>query len=399
MQAWDLLHFTIQALLAHRLRSLLTLTGIAVGITAVVLLTAIGEGIHRFVLAEFTQFGTNLIKIVPGKTQTFGISSAVISNIRPLSLDDAEALERLEAIVAVVPVVQGNAAIETDGRSRRAMVFGVGPDVPTVWRMKVGLGRFLPRDPPRAARAYAVLGAKLRQELFPVGSPLGQRIRLGGHRYRVIGAMEPKGQFLGVDLDDAVYIPANNALALFDRESLMEINVLYAPGRSVEEVVGSTKRLLLARHRAEDFSLITQQQMLEVLGAILDTLTVVVAALGGISLLVGGVGIATIMTISVAERIAEIGLLRALGAERRHVRALFLIEAGLLAAAGGLLGLALGIGLTGLLTLMVPALPVQLSWGYALLAELLAASIGLLAGLLPAQRASALAPLDALQAE
>lgn len=399
MQTWDLVRFAVQALLAHRLRSLLTLIGIAVGITAVVLLTAIGEGIHRFVLAEFTQFGTNLIKVLPGKTQTFGVSSAVISNVRPLSLDDAEALEHLEPIVAAVPLVHGNAAIETHGRSRRAIVFGVGPEVPTVWSMTVGLGRFLPRDPPRAARAYAVLGAKVRHELFPVGSPLGERIRVGGDRYRVIGVMEPKGQFLGLDLDDAVYIPANNALALFDRESLMEIDVLYAPGRAIEEVVDSAKRLLVARHGAEDFSLITQQQMLDILGSVLDVLTFIVGALGGISLLVGGVGIATIMTISVAERTAEIGLLRALGAQRAHVKALFILEASLLAAAGGLVGLGLGIGIAGLLALLVPSLPVHIAWTYTLLAELLAAGTGLLAGLLPARRAAALAPLEALQAE
>jgi putative ABC transport system permease protein len=399
MQACDLLRFAAQALLAHRLRSLLTLIGIAVGIAAVVLLTAIGEGIHRFVLAEFTQFGTNLIKVIPGKTQTFGISSAVISNIRPLSLDDAEALESLAPILAAIPLVHGNAAVETRSRSRRALVFGVGPEVPTVWSMAVGLGRFLPRDSLRAPRAYAVLGAKVRQELFPLGSPLGQRIRIGGDRYRIIGVMEPKGQFLGLDLDDAVYIPANNALALFDRDSLMEIDVLYPPVRSLEEVVGSTKRLLMARHGAEDFSLITQQQMLDVLGSIFDMLTFIIGALGGISLLVGGVGIATIMTISVAERTAEIGLLRALGAQRGEVKALFLLEASLLAMAGGLAGLGLGVGMAGMLALLVEALPVHISWSYALLAELLAGAIGLLAGVLPARRASGLSPLDALQAE
>lgn len=399
MRARDLFRFSLQALFAYRLRSLLTTLGIAVGIAAVVLLTAIGEGIHRFVLAEFTQFGTNLLAVVPGKTQTFGISSAVISNIRPLSLDDAEALARLEPIIAAVPLVNGNAAVETNRRSRRAIVFGVGHEVPRVWSMTVALGRFLPRDDPRAPRAYAVLGAKLRQELFGNGNPLGQRIRIGGDRYRVVGVMEPKGQFLGFDLDDAVYLPASNTLQLFDRESLMEIDLLYQAGRPVEAVVASVRRLLTKRHGVEDFTIVTQQQMLDVLGSVLDVVTFIVGALGGISLLVGGVGIGTIMTIAVAERTAEIGLLRALGAEQRQVRVMFLLEALLLAAAGGVIGLGFGIGIAGLLAFSVPALPVHISWTYTLLAEALASAIGLLAGVLPARRAASLAPLDALRTE
>lgn len=381
------------------LRSGLTALGIAVGIAAVVLLTSIGAGVQRYVLNEFTQFGTNLIAIVPGKTETFGMSTAAVSNVRPLSLDDAAALERVDGVVATVPVLQGNAEVEAAGRSRRSMVLGVGSEMPKVWSMRVATGRFLPRDDERSPRGYVVLGSKVRTELFGDRNPLGQRLRVGGDRYRIVGVMESKGQFLGFDLDDAVYIPAAKALELFDRESLMEIDLLYRAGISVERVKESALRLMLSRHGSEDFTIITQQQMLDVLGSVLDVLTFAVAALGGISLFVGGVGILTIMTIAVSERTAEIGLLRAIGATRGQVLNLFLYESLLLAAAGGFAGLVLGFGLALLLVLAVPALPVHISTEYLLLAEGLAITIGLAAGIVPARNAAALQPLEALRAE
>ena len=175
----DWLRYTLGTLAAHRLRSLLTALGIAVGIAAVVLLTAIGTGLQLFVLGEFTQFGTHLIGIAPGKSTTHGLSGAIISNVRPLSLEDAEGLARQPHMLAVVPILQGNAAVELGERSRRALVLGVGAKVPEVWRMQVALGRFLPEEEARTARAFAVLGNKLAKELFGNESPLGQRVRVG----------------------------------------------------------------------------------------------------------------------------------------------------------------------------------------------------------------------------
>ncbi len=399
MRAADLVGLAAGAIVAHRLRSFLTTLGIAVGIMAVVLLTSIGEGIHRFVLSEFTQFGTNLVAVTPGKTETFGMSGAIVSNVRPLSLDDAEALKRLESVLAVVPVVQGNARAEFRNRDRRTMVLGVGAEVPRVWQMRVRSGRFLPRGDLRTGRSVAVLGNTLRQELFGQSNPLGKPIRIGGERFRIIGVMEPKGQFLGFDLDDTIYIPASKALQLFNRESLMEIDLLYRTGTPVAEMSAAVERLMLARHGHVDFTVTTQQQMLDVLGSVLNVLTVAVGALGGISLLVGGVGIVTIMTIAVNERVSEIGLLRALGATRGLIMALFLGEAIVLAAIGGLAGLAVGVGLAQALRLLVPALPVHTPWTYAVLAELLALVVGLIAGVLPAQRAAAMEPVEALREE
>jgi len=395
----DFVKLALGSVLAHRMRSFLTALGIAVGIASVVLLTSIGEGIHRFVLAEFTQFGTNLIAVTPGKASTLGISGAVISNVRPLSMDDAEVLGRLPRVLAVVPVVQGNAAIEAGRRSRRTMVLGVGSAVPEVWSMKPSVGRFLPADDPRHARPFAVLGSKVRSELFASENPLGKRIRIGSESYRVIGVMESKGQMLGFDLDDAVYIPVQKAMSMFNRESVMEIDLLYSPDADNEALSNSIKKLLTSRHGSEDFTIITQDQMLETLGSILDVLTLAVGALGGISLLVGGIGILTIMTIAITERTPEIGLLRAIGAGQREILALFISEAVVLAGIGGTAGLILGAGGAWLLGIAVPALPTHTPWSYVLAAELLAAAIGLAAGVAPAYKAANLDPIEALRAE
>jgi putative ABC transport system permease protein len=388
-----------RSVIGLRLRSFLTALGIAIGIAAVVLLTAIGQGIHHFVLSEFTQFGTNLISIVPGKTTTIGIPGAVISNVRPLSLDDAIALKRIPKIEAIEPVIQGNASVEANKLSRRTTVFGVGSNVPLVWKISVAKGRFLPADDPRTARALAVLGSKLETELFGNTSALGQRIRIGGERYRVIGVMESKGQILGFDLDDAIYIPAAKSMSMFNRESLMEIDLVYRAGADASVLADKIKKLLIARHGDEDFTITTQEQMLEVLGDILNILTLAVAALGSISLFVGGVGILTIMTIAVRERTPEIGLLRAIGARRSQILILFMLEAIVLSGIGGLAGLIIGAGGALLLGIMIPALSIQISWHYILLAEILAVFIGLIAGVTPATRAANLNPVEALRAE
>lgn len=399
MRVGDLLRLTATSLFAHRLRSLLTILGIAVGIASVVLLTSIGEGVHRFVLAEFSQFGTNLVGINPGKATTAGTSMGVFGTERPLTLDDAEALQRLSFARAVVPMVTGNAEVEAGNRRRRTTIYGAGPQMPEAFSMEVQLGRFLPADEPSAPRAFAVLGSKVRHELFGERNPLGERITIAGSRYRVIGVMASKGTILGFDLDDTVYLPTARAMTLFNTESLFEIDLLYADDAPVERVVAGIRQVIESRHGRDDVTITTQQQMLDVLGSVLNVLTFAVAAIGGISLLVGAIGIVTIMTIAVNERTNEIGLLRALGARQSQVLGLFLGEAIVLAMGGGLLGLALGTGVAQLLHLALPALPVQISLPYILLAESIAVLIGLLAGVLPARRAAGLDPIAALRAE
>ena len=265
--------------------------------------------------------------------------------------------------------------------------------------MQVAIGRFLPDDDPRNPRAYVVLGAKVHQELFGSDNPLGEILQAGGSRFRIIGVMAPKGHVLGFDLDDTVYIPTTRALEVFNREGVMEINISYQPDAPLEAVVDELKDILIARHGREDFTVTPQQQMLSTLSTVLNVLKFAVAALGGISLLVGAVGMVTLMHIAVAERVAEIGLLTALGTTRARIRILFLIESTVLSTIGGLAGLVVGSGLAGLLKIFVVNLPVNIPWDYVLGALVISILIGLAAGVVPAMRAAQLNPVDALHTE
>jgi putative ABC transport system permease protein len=268
-----------------------------------------------------------------------------------------------------------------------------------VFTLRVKSGQFLPAGEDESARGFVVLGAKLKNELFGPENPLGARLRIGSLQFRVVGVLETKGQFLGIDLDDTAYVPAARALELYNREGLAEIDVSYEEGVPAGRVAEALKAVLKARHGREDFTVTTQEDMLRTLSKILDILTAAVGALGGISLLVGGVGIVTIMTIAVTERTNEIGLLKALGAPSRTILGIFLGEAVVLAAVGGLAGLTLGVGIARLASFLVPALPVHTPWSFVVLAEFVAIVIGLAAGVLPARRAALLDAVEALRAE
>lgn len=399
MRSQDFIRLIGQSVAAHRMRSSLTALGIGIGVTAVVLLTSIGEGLNTYMVDQFTQFGTTTLAVQPGKSSTFGVAPGVLNSVRPLSLGDAEALARAPGVLHAVPIVVGSGSVEGNGRERSVSIYGVGPEFDRAFKFDVAGGAFLPDDDLERARSVVVLGSTVARELFGGGNALGERVRVGGERYRVIGIMESKGEMVGVNLDDTVYIPAASGLALFNRQGLAEIDVLYSENAAVDEVVEGIRRILLARHGAEDFTIVTQQQMLDVLGSIIGVLTLGVAALGGISLLVGGVGIFTIMTIAVRERTQEIGLLRAVGARRSRIAQLFVGEAMLLSAIGGAGGLALGFAIVLLAKVALPSMPATISPLYVVLALVIAVAIGLVAGVLPARAAARLEPLDALRTE
>ncbi|MEI8384887.1 MAG: ABC transporter permease [Nitrosomonadaceae bacterium] len=399
MNTLDTLRFAMGSLNSHRLRTLLSASGIAIGIAAVILLTSIGEGIQRFVLSEFTQFGTNIISINPGKTSTHGASVGAISSSRPLTIDDAIALKSTSYAQYTNAGLMGNAEVRVGGLNRRVSVLGEGPDFARAFNMKIAIGQFLPEDDPRNPRAFAVLGSKTRTELFGSKNPLGASIQVGSSRFRVIGVMASKGQVLGFDLDDTVYIPTARALEIFNRTGVMEIQIAYLPGAPLDAVVQDAKRILIARHGREDFTMRPQQQMLDTLSTVLDVLTFAVAALGGVSLMVGAVGMVTLMHIAVAERVSEIGLLTALGATRARIRILFLMESTVLSTLGGVIGLVVGTSIAWLLKTLVSGLPVSIPWNYVMGALALSVLVGLAAGVVPAMRAARMDPVEALREE
>ncbi len=396
----ETIRHSTRAILDHRQRSLLTMVGIMIGIASVILLTSIGEGTRLYILHEFTQFGTNLVSVNPGKTQTSGMPGAVGGTIHDLTVEDTEALARIPGVVKAVPVAMGAAPVEYAGRERNVFIYGVTADGPEAWSMGVRAGRFLPEGDPRRGAPLSVLGPTVKRELFGEKNALGEYVRIGGQRFLVIGMMASKGQFLGFDIDDAVYIPVALAKQLFNRDDLAEIDLLLSNTSVIDSVVADMQRILIDRHNGEeDFTITTQTGMLETLDRVIRIVSLAVVGIGAISLLVGAIGILTMMWISVNERTSEIGLAKALGATPRQILWLYLSEAAVLSTIGGAMGLVAGMGLAWLIRLAVPALPVHTPPEYILLALAVSSTVGLLSGILPARRAAALDPVEALAAE
>ncbi len=379
-------------------KSVLTALGIAIGIAAVTLLTTLGHGVRQYVLDSFSQFGTRIIAITPGHSETAGMAGGLISSVRLLTLDDAEALARITGSEWVVSNVQGSGPIRYGERVRSTEILGTTSDFNQAWDFPLAMGKFLP-DTRGNSPAVAVIGDTLYRELFRSENPLGKFIRIGGQRYRVIGVMQPKGSTLGFDLDDMAYIPADRALTLFNREGLMEVNVVFSEGTTSTQMLERIKAVMIKRHGQEDFTLTSQDEMLSSMNRILGILTIGVAALGGISLLVGGVGIFTIMTTNLTERTAEIGLLRAIGCPRRQLLSLFLGEAVMLSLFGAFIGIVITAVVVALLSLLAPAFPVQIQFSTLGLAIAVAVITGLISGIWPAYKSSRLSPIEALRGE
>jgi putative ABC transport system permease protein len=396
----ELLRFALGAVTGHRLRSALSVLGVGIGVAAVVLLTSLGEGTRQYIVSQFSQFGTNLLAINPGKVKTMGIPGVFGGTTHLLTPGDAEALRRLPGVEAVIPVAMGQGRVEFGGRGRSVYIYGVNHELPRVWGVGTAQGSFLPPLEPGRRASLAVLGPKLAREIFGSASPLGQRIRIGSESLVVIGVMEPKGQLLGFDLDDTAYIPVGTAMGLFNLAEVQEIDLLAATSEGIPALSERIKATLMDRHRGEeDFTLTTQTEMLAVFGRVIGIVTLAVTAIAGISLVVGAMGILTVMWISVHERTGEIGLLRALGADGATVQALFLLEAVLLALGGGLGGLALGALVQLVLRLVVPGLPLATPPEAVAAALLMTLAVGAAAGALPARKAARLDPIEALRAE
>jgi putative ABC transport system permease protein len=366
----------------------------------VILLTALGEGARTQIMGEFGQFGTNLLSVSPGRVTTGGMPGGVGATIRKLTIEDAQALQRVPGIERVIPVELGLARVTAGERARSVFIYGVTADVPAVWKFQIGQGRFLPEADPHRAQPLVVLGPTLKRELFGDASALGRHVHIGGQRFLVIGVMAPKGQLLGIDIDDAAYMPVASACNLFNHEGVTHFDVLFSEHAPVDRVVAGVRATLMRRHGGdEDFTITTQTEMLDVLDRVLGVISLAVVAIAAISLVVGGIGVLTVMWISVGQRTSEVGLIKALGASERQVQAVFLIEAVMISAAGGVAGLALGLGVAAIAQQLVPGLRLEAPPIYIGLALAVSAVVGVAAGVLPARRAARLDPVGALRAE
>jgi len=396
----ELLRFSSGALRAYPLRTGLSMLGIAIGVFAVVLLTSIGDGTRRYILKEFTQFGTTVIAINPGRVETGGIPGVMGGTTQKLTIDDAEDIARLPLVEHMAAIVMGSGNVEAVHRSRKVMIYGATANMPKVMKFTVGRGQFLPDGDPRRGASVAVLGPKLKHELFGDENALGKMVRIAGTRVRVIGIMQPKGRILGMDIDDSAYVPLATAMQMFNQDELMEIDVTYAHEHMTDELAASIRRLLVSRHGDnEDFTLTTQTAMIETFGKVMNVITLGAGAIAMVSLIVGAIGILTMMWISVGERTSEIGLLRAVGVRNRDIKRIFLVEAVMLTSVGGGIGMLLGLLVATISRVVLPGLPIHTSAIYLVGAMVMSLVVGVLSGLAPAQRAAALEPVDALRAD
>jgi len=395
----DTLRFAFTALARHRRRSIFSVIGMTVGVASVIVLTALGEGAQRYVTDQFSSLGSELLIVIPGKNETSGgILAGGIGGVpNDLTLDDARALERdIPGVSFVVPMVVGNETVSHLERRRQLIVVGATHQFLETRELHMGSGQFLPRDDFDRGAPVAVIGVKVASELFGNENPLGQVLRIGDWRMRAIGVLEPKGQQIGLNIDDLVIIPVASAMRMFDRSSLFRILLRLDSHSDLEAAKSRTLAILTERHDEEDVTVISQESVVESLSKILNALTLAVAGIGAISLAVAGLGVMNLMLVSVSERTSEVGLLKALGAKRRQVHALFLTEAVLLALAGGLLGIVFGFVLVELFTVFYPKFPAAPPVWAIFSALGVAVAMGSIFGVLPARRATDLDPVAAL---
>ncbi len=399
MRALDVLRFARDAAAGSPLRTLLMMIAMAIGVAAVVVLTALGDGARRYIVDQFSAIGTHLVIVLPGRSQTGGFNpaNAITSTPRDLTVDDARALQRASAVRRLAPLVVGLSELSAGGRLREANVVGTTSEFIDVRRMTLAQGRFLPDEDWSRGSAVVVLGWKLRTELFDNRPALGQLVRVGERRLRVIGVLAPAGQGLGMNTDELIIVPVAVAQAMFNTNTLFRILMEATSRDAIPTARAQAIEIIKQRHEGEeDVTVITQDAVLATFDRVLTALTLAVAGIAAISLAVAGILVMNVMLVSVTQRTAEVGLLKALGASGRSIRAAFLTEAALLSVAGAVLGY--GVGHLGAFVVreLYPAFP---AWPptWAVLAALGTAVVtGTLFGVLPARRAAALEPVAAL---
>ena len=399
MRTPDLLRFARDAATGSPLRTVLLVLAISIGVAAVVVLTALGDGARRYVMSEFSSLGTNLVVVMPGRSQTGGFSpaNAISGTSRDLTIDDAMALQHAEAIRRVAPLAIGTSEISVGSRLREVMVGGTTSQYIQIRELELAQGSFLPDEDWSRGSAVAVIGANVRTDLFGTEPAVGRLVRIGGRRLLIIGVLASSGQTLALNTDEIVLVPVAQALSMFNSSSLFRIMIEARNRQAIPAAKTQALSILKQRHEnEEDVTIVTQDAVLSTFDRLLSTLTLGVAGIAAISLAVAGILVMNVMLVSVVQRTDEIGLLKALGASGRIIQMLFLVEAGMLSLVGAGIGFLLGQAGAAVIRQFYPTFPAYPP-DWAVLAGLgTALATGIIFGVAPARRAATLDPVEAL---
>jgi len=392
----------LKALLSNKLRSFLTMLGIIIGVSSVIALVSIGAGLKQTIAGQINSLGSDQIYVIPGDMSEGGGFGAAAGGfgLNKLSFSDADYLkERLTGYEGIVPIAESYATLKRNNKELKQVdVIATVADCTVIVEDKVVSGQFFTAAHEKGAARVAVVGPAIRHELFNGDDPLGQQIMINSEKYTVVGELEERGAMMGVDQDRRAYIPYTTMRAQGVRNPTT-ILIKVAEGESIPKLADAAKRALRQRYSSGDFSVMTQDETLNMVETILGTVSAALVGIAGISLLVGGIGISNIMLVSVTERTREIGLRKALGARPRDIRNQFLIEAVTLTVVGGMIGVVLGYAGGIMLNKFVPSLEPVISLGVVLLAAGFSAAVGVIFGVYPALRASRLDPIVALRYE
>ena len=399
MRLADTLGFAWQVVRGYRARTLLILLAMGIGVAAVVAVSSIGEGARLYVVNQFGSLGTHLVVVLPGRSETAGAMPGVLIGKTPrdLTVEDALALKRSPAIRRLAPLIVGAGDVRVGARNRETPVLGSTSELMDIRHMAMAQGQFLPPGDPRHSQPVCVVGAKVATELFAGRSALGEWLRVGDRRFRVVGILATQGESLGFNTDEIVIVPLAAAQALFNTEALFRILVEAKSREQIAIAQSDIEEILRERHEGKrEVTVITQDAVLATFDRILRALTLAVGGLAAISLAVAGILIMNVMLISVTQRRHEIGLLKALGATGANIRLMFFTEAVLLALGGALLGLA--VGKLGQLFIgqLFPSIPFTAPWWAVIAAPLTAIGTAVLFSVAPARRAARLDPVRAL---
>ena len=399
MRTWDVLRFSSAALSGAKLRTSLMLLAMAIGVAAVVILTALGEGARRYVTDEFSSLGSNLLIMMPGRSETSGVNPSLLLGQTPreLTIDDALALKTGKGIKRVAPVALGVGSASWRSKEREVPVIGSTAAFLDIRQFRLAKGRFIPDMDWDRSMAVVVIGQKLKKELFGASAALGEWLRIGDRRFRVIGVLADTGRSLGMDLSDMAVVPVASAQMLYNTSNLPRIFIEANSRESMVLAKAEALRIIRDRHQGEeDVTIISQDSMLATFDNILRALTLTVAGIAAISLAVAGILVMNVMLVAVSQRTAEVGLLKALGATPRQIQTLFLTEASMLSFWGAFIGLVLGLLLSFIGQQFVSEISLVPPMWAVLVAMFVAFVTGLVFGVLPALRASKLDPVVAL---